>query len=157
MDNIAINEHERDTDEEDLIIEESAIHNLKTNFTFEDFWDYLPTRTIMKNEFRQQFQDTVGKKAALFYSTERQEANRTLSNIFAFDVDGTKGGWLESILFNHIRKKYDLELFYRNPEWARSLVQWHLDNPKKNKVTNFIIPKKSLRTFNWGTKKYENT
>ena len=40
MDNIVYNESEIDTDEEDLIIEESAINNLKTNFTFEDFWDY---------------------------------------------------------------------------------------------------------------------
>ena len=77
MDNIVYNESEIDTDEEDLIIEESAINNLKTNFTFEDFWDYLPTRTILKNEFKQKFKDTVGKKAAFLYSSERDEANKT--------------------------------------------------------------------------------
>ena len=85
MDNI-MNEPELDTDEEDLIIEEVTINNLKNNFTFDDFWDYLPTRTILKNEFRQQFQATLGKQATLFYSTERAEAHRTLSNIFAFDT-----------------------------------------------------------------------
>ena len=40
--------------------------------------------------------------------------NKTLSNIFAFDTDGTKGGWLEAILYNHIRKAYNIEIFYKN-------------------------------------------
>lgn len=152
-----MNELEMDTDEEDLCIEEGQINNLKKNFTFDDFWDYLPTRTILKNEFRQQFQDTIGKQIALFYETERGEARRTLSNIFAFDTDGTKGGWLEAIVYNHIRKDYDLGIFYKNPEWAKGFVQWHLENSKKKKKRNFVIPSKSLRKFNWGTKKYEGT
>jgi len=156
MDNI-MNELEMDTDEEDLYIEEGQINNLKKNFTFDDFWDYLPTRTILKNEFRQQFQDTIGKQIALFYETERGEAHRTLSNIFAFDTDGTKGGWLEAIVYNHIRKDYDLGIFYKNPEWAKGFVQWHLENSKKKMKQNFVIPSKSLRKFNWGTKKYEGT
>ena len=147
---------ELDTDEEDCLIEEEIVNDLKTKFTFDDFWNYLPTRAILKNEFEQQFQDTVGKQAALLYATERGEASRTLSNIFAFDVDGTKGGYLESILYNHIRKDYDLEIFYKNPEWAKGFVKWHLDNPKKKKMPSFVIPKKALRKFNWGTKKYEN-
>ncbi len=156
MDNI-MNEPELDTDEEDLIIEEVTINNLKNNFTFDDFWDYLPTRAILKNEFRQQFRETVGKQTGLFYETERGEAHRTLSNIFAFDTDGTKGGWLEAILYNHIRKAYNIEIFYKNPEWAKGFVKWHLDNSKNKKKQNFIIPQKSLRKFNWGTKKYEST
>ena len=152
-----MNDVELDTDEEDLMIEDNLINNLKNNFTFDDFWDYLPTRAILKNEFMQQFQDTVGKQTDLFYKIERGEACRTLSNIFAFDTDGTKGGWLEAILYNHIRKDYDLNVFYKNPEWAKGFVKWHLENPKKKKKQNFIIPQKSLRTFNWGTKKYETT
>ena len=65
MDNI-MNEQELDTDEEDLIIEEASINNLKNNFTFDDFWDYLPTRAILKNEFRQQFHETLGNKLVSF-------------------------------------------------------------------------------------------
>ena len=81
MDNIVYNESEIDTDEEDLIIEESAINNLKTNFTFEDFWDYLPTRTILKNEFKQKFKDTVGKKAAFLYSSEYSQHSSVSTSI----------------------------------------------------------------------------
>ena len=36
-----MNESELDTDEEDLMIEEATIDNLKNNFTYDDFWDYL--------------------------------------------------------------------------------------------------------------------
>ena len=157
MDNHRMQEYELNSDEESFLLEENIVNNLKKNFTFDDFWEYLPTRAILKNEFRQQFQDTAGKQMALFYSAERDEAHRTLSNIFAFDTDGTKGGFLESILYNHIRKDYDHSVFYKNPEWAKGFVKWHLDNPKNKKVHNLSIPKKSLRKFNWVTKKYEST
>jgi len=155
MDNHRMPAIEIDTDDEDAIQEDEAIKYLKKNFVFKDFWDYGPTRSILKNEFIHDFKDTVGDQAALFYSIERNQAQCTLSNIFSFDTDGTKGGILESIIYNHIRKDYDLEIFYNNPEWADSLVQWHLDNPKERKGPTFIIPKKSMRKFNWGSKKYE--
>lgn len=157
MNNHKMPEQDLDTDEEDLLIEQEATDNLKKNFTFDDFWDYVPTRNILKNEFLQKFNDTVGRQIADFYAIERNHAHCKLANLFAFDVDGAKGGFLESLVFNHIKKEYDIELFYNNPTWASSFVRWHLENTKKKKKKNFIIPKKSLRTFNWATKSYKES
>ena len=146
-----------DSEEEDLRREEESVQYLKDNFTFADFWDYSQTRTILKNEYLQIFNDGIGKKIINFYLKEYNYNHRKFSSIFAFDTDGTKAGVLESIVFNHIKKEYDIDIFYKNPEWAKMFVQYHLENDTKKKKKTFIIPKKSLRTFNWGTKTYTNS
>ena len=146
-----------DSEEEDLKHEEESVQYLKDNFTFADFWDYPQTRMILKNEYLQIFNDGIGKKITEFYLKENIYHHRKLSSIFAFDTDGTKAGILESIVFNHIRKEYDIDVFYKNPEWAKAFVQYHLENYTKKKKKEFIIPKKSLRTFDWGTKNYTDS
>ena len=84
---------EINSEEEDANREAESIQYLKDNFLFEDFWDYLPTQKILKNEFIQTFNDNVGKQIADFYAQERMHCIRQLSNLFAFDVDGTRGGF----------------------------------------------------------------
>ena len=150
-------QQELDTDEEDYLRDEEASTYLKDNFTFDDFWDYPATRKILQNEFLQTFNDTLGSQIADFYATERNHAHRKMANLFAFDIDGSKGGFLEAMVFNHIKKEYDIEIFYKHPEWARSFVNYHLENEKKKKTPVFIIPKKSLRTFDWATKSYKES
>ena len=146
---------EINSEEEDANREAESIQYLKDNFTYEDFWDYLPTQNILKNEFIQTFNDGVGKQIADLYAQERMHSIRQFSNLFAFDVDGTRGGFLESIVFNNIEKEYDIDIFYKNPQWATSFVSYHLEHGKKEKKKVFVIPKKSLRKFNWANKSYE--
>ena len=145
------------SEDEDFLREEEDSQYLQDNFTFQDFWNYKPTQDILKNEFIQEFYDTVGKEITEFYLKERDHCVSNLSNLFAFDVDGTKAWILESLVYNHIEKEYDLELFYNNPCWATSFVHYHLENDKKNVKKEITIPKKSLRQFNWATKTYTNS
>ena len=154
MDEYYIQTKAYDSEEEDRKLEEESVLYLKDNFDFNDFWDYPPTQKILKNEFLQQFNETTAKQILEFYLGERSYYKQKSSNLFAFDSDGTKAGFLESIVFNHIKKDYDIEIFYKYPHWANSFVKYQLENDKKEKKKVFIVPMKSLRTFNWATKTF---
>ena len=154
MDDALQNNVELSLEEKDIIQEEESVQYLQDNFTFNDFWKFGPTRTILKNEFIQVFNDTAGAQISQFYLMELDKSKYNESSILAFDRDGIKRGTLESMVYNHIVKDYDIEMFYQNPEWARPLVVYHLENDRVEVKPEFVVPKKAMRTFNWVTKNY---
>ena len=145
---------EIDSDEEDFLNHENQKKYLKDNFTFKDFWEYKPTRTMIKNEFIQKFDDTCGDKVTQFYNDEKRFWNKRFASIFALDSYGTRAGILRGIIFNHIKKDYSIDFLNENPEWAQGFVQYKFENAnKKVKRKPKIIPKKFLKTYDWGGEK----
>ena len=141
-----------ETEEADEL--ERFIENLKTKFTFKHFWDYPPTQKILKNEHFQEFKESAGRDINAFNSIERGFCKRHQASIFAFR-DNTNGGFLESLIYNHIHKDYDVAIFYKNPQWAKSCVAYYLDNKPKVKRKIFNAPSRALKKFNWKTKTYK--
>ena len=134
--------------------QEKQIQFLENNFTFTHFWNYSPTREIIKNNFLQTYIETLAKEVADFYASEHHSNNGFFSSLLSFDDDGSKGGILESIIYNNIEKDYDLDMFYENPELASSLVVHYMSlKPKEKKPT--VLSKKTLRSFDWNTKTYK--
>ena len=144
-----------DWDEWDAEQEEERVNFLKENFSFSDFWDYMPTQKILKNEFLQKYSETAGKEITEFYNKEHNYSNSKDASLFALDPHNTKDGFLEGIIFNHIKKDYDIEIFLENTDWTDSFVQYQLNSKTKKKVQPKIISKKSLREFNWTLKTYK--
>jgi len=143
-----------DSSEEEEDEYENFIKTLKTEYTFKHFWDYLPTQKILKNEYLQGFMDSAGKDIKTFYSIEREFCKRHQASIFAFR-DNSNGGNLEGLIYKHIHKDYNLEIFYKNPDWARSCVSYYLENKPKVEKKVFNAPRRALKKFDWKTKTHK--
>ena len=155
-----MNAHEKDEpilewEEWDAQEEEERVQFLKENFSLKDFWDYIPTQKILKNEFLQKYTETAGKEIADFYSKQHKYSHSKDASLFALDPHHTKNGFFESLIFNHIKKEYDIEIFYENTDWTDSFVQYQLNSKSPSKDKPKIISKKSLRKFDWVLKTYK--
>ena len=148
-------ENELDWEEWDAQQEEERIQFLKQNFSFSDYWDYGPTQEILKNEFIQKYKETAGKKIAEFYGKEVEHGRLKNASLFALDPYHTKNGFFESLIYNHIEKEYDIDIFYQNTDWTDGFVAYQLNEKEKEKAEPKIISKNSLRKFDWGTKTYK--
>lgn len=149
-----IEEKELTWEEWDKETEEKQIQFLDNNFTFYHFWNYAPTREIIKKCFLQTYLETLAKEVADFYASEHYSNHCSFSSLLSFDDDGSKGGILESIIYNNIEKDYDIDMFYENPELASPLVVHYMsEKPKEKEPT--ILSKKTLRSFDWNTKTYK--
>ena len=142
-----------DSSEEEESEREKLIETLKKEYTFKHFWEYIPTQKILKNEHLQDFMDNAGKDINAFYLIEREFCKRQQASIFAFR-DNSNAGALEGLIYKHIHKDYDLEIFYKNPEWARSCIAYYLENKPKEKKKVFNAPASALKTFDWGKRKH---
>ena len=153
MEFVNMNDALIDTDEEDALEEADLINCLK-GMTFKHFWDYKPTREILKNNLIQTYKDTAGVEIMKFYNSERHECEINQGNIFGFK-DNSNGGILESLVFNHLRKEYDINFFYDNPDTARSCVSYYRDNQPKKEKKVFKPPSKVFKKFDWATKTHK--
>tara|TARA_Y100000817_G_scaffold314190_1_gene312223 strand:- start:5532 stop:5996 length:465 start_codon:yes stop_codon:yes gene_type:complete len=134
--------------------EDEYVEYLKKTFSLGDFMECPKTRTMIKNEHEQRFLDSVGKEAADFYETERILYQQKMATLFQMDPHGTMGGAISSILYKHIKKDYDLNIFYEDTSLAQCLISY-LENKKEVKKKRKKLPKQATATFNWATKKYE--
>jgi hypothetical protein len=137
-----------DSETEEADERERFIENLKTQFTFKHFWDYHPTQKILKSEHLQEFMNGAGRDINAFNSIEREFCKRHQASIFAFR-DNTNGSLFESCIYNHIHKDYDIDIFYKNPEWAKSCVAYYLENKPKVKKKIFNAPARAFKKFDW--------
>lgn len=121
-------------------------------FTLENFLNFPPTKKLILDEHYQKFLDTAGKNLSIFYNEEHIHTHRLQSSLFHFDTDKTQGGKLNSIVYNNIKKIYDLEQFYSNPNLAQPLITYENNKPKENKKIFKPVKKK---VFDWKTKTYK--
>jgi len=148
-----INDTMVDTDEEDALEEERLVSYLK-KMTFKHFWDYKSTREILKNNFVQTYKDVAGAEIMEFYNSERYECRRRQMNLFSFK-DNSNGGMLESLIFNHLDKNYDITLFYDNPDLARSCISYYKDHQPKKEKRVYNAPVNAFKKFDWATKTHK--
>ena len=152
-----MNESEEEISEEEYKKQkiEEKVEFIKKNFTLQQFLDFPITKKMILNDHEQKFIETAGKDIDTFYKSENYLYKEKLSNLFKFDDTANLGGGLISIIYNNIKKEYNLEMFYDTPYLANSLIKYTEDREKNIQKVNRIIPKKSTRIFNWKTKKYK--
>ena len=142
-----------DTEEEEEQFFLDKVNNLKQTYTMDHFMNYVPTNKILKNNFEEVFNKKAGDDIQKFYLEEWQRSKRRQSSMMAFDNDGKIGAAIASIVFKHIQKNYTLDIFYENPELADDMIQFYKEKVEEKHQPK-IIPKKSLRIFNWGTRSF---
>ena len=116
-------------DEEDISYFNAAGEYLEDLFKLSDFLKEHTTREILEENHNTLFETHVEPKIKKIYETKKQE---TIENTRLLHRDN-RGLFLSDLLeliYKHIDKKYDLEIFYDNPELAKCLVAKYKNNIK---------------------------
>jgi len=149
---ISDNENEISLEEEDELIRKSKFQKIKKQFSLFHFLNFEPTKKLIENDYIQKYLDTAGKEISNFYTDLHYYNQLEYSTIFRFDNNKIAAAELSSIVFNNIKKEYNLDIFEDNPSLANSLIE-HEKNKSKQTKKQFIPVKK--RIFNWKTKTYD--
>ena len=109
------------TNEDDIAYFTAAGEYLEDLFKLSDFLLEPTTRAILENNHNKLFETHVEPNIKkLYQSTKFKIAENT--RLLHRDNRGMFLTDLLQIIYSHINKKYDLEIFYNNPELAKHLV-----------------------------------
>lgn len=103
---------------------------LMTMYNLDDFLRCNATNKILQEEHNYSFEKYMEPKILNFYNIMKNETFIKNSNLFKKDKGGNASGELVSIIFNNLKKKYDLDIFYKNPELASPLIEMEKENKK---------------------------
>ena len=138
--------------------EEHDRNILKDLFTLNDFLECDATRLRLENEHLLTFEQTCEPNIEAFYGRLRGNMQSKYATPFAYDVNNDFNCILTTMVYGHINKKYDLNVFYDCPILAKPLVdqidyilekRFEVNKKKKNN-----IKLTSVKKYNWATKTY---
>ena len=95
---------------------------LKIMYRLHDFLNNPNTKNILLKEWNESFRKTVEEPLIELIQKETELQSNIGTELFRQDRGGQFMGELISELFYHVKPKYDLEIFYNNPELAKNLV-----------------------------------
>ena len=152
---------EIDFDEEND--EYSEIGNfLKDNFELDDFLNFDKTREILERNSRWEVEKDLDSIITNFYKGEIDYNNTDLSSMFANELNYKNLGIFQSLVYSNLKPKYNLEIFYLNPEYAKEMVESFDDRllekeheRLKNIRINYLKTDNANKKFNWSTKTYK--
>ena len=103
---------------------------LMTMYNLDDFLKCNATKKILQEEHCYNFDKYMEPKILHFYNIMKNESFIDNSNLFKKDKGGDAEGELITIIYNNLKKKYDLNIFYNNPELASPLIEMEKENKK---------------------------
>ena len=118
------------SDEEDITYFNAAGEYLEDLFKLSDFLKEHTTRVILEENHNKLFETHIEPKIKILYETKKQDIIED-TRLLHRDNRGLFLSDLLKIIYKHINKKYDLEIFYNNPELAKCLVAKYKNNIKK--------------------------
>lgn len=135
---------------------------LKNTFSLDDFLDFDKTREILEKNSRWEYEKKLEKDIEIFYKGEIEYNKADLSSMFANEYNYKNLGIFQSLIYTLLKPKYDLEIFYLNPEYAKEMVEsleeraiekekQRLDNIRNN----YLTLENSKKSFDWKTKTYK--
>ena len=133
---------------------EEKIKMLKNSFTEKDFLSCDKTSQILIEEHISEFELNCVPNINTLYAYYRDNMQGLCATPLYYDIHNEFNHMLHRIVYNHINKKYNLDIFYNNPDLANPLiakVNAVLETTKKSKIINVDVNKK----FDWGTKTYK--
>tara|TARA_Y100000741_G_C18255001_1_gene558635 strand:+ start:407 stop:775 length:369 start_codon:yes stop_codon:yes gene_type:complete len=117
--------------EEDITYFSAAGEYLEDLFKLSDFLSEPTTRVILENNHNQLFEEHIEPNIKKIYELKKTEISEN-TRMLHRDNRGLFLTDLLKIIYNNVNKKYDLEIFYNNPELARHLVAKYKTNIKNN-------------------------
>lgn len=94
---------------------------LKMVYKLSDFLNNPQTKQILEEEWMEQFRKEIEEPIVKIIESEQNEQENKGTLLFRKDRGGQFLGDLMNELFYHIKPKYDLEIFYNNPELAKNI------------------------------------
>ncbi len=135
---------------------------LKNTFSLHDFLEYGKTREILERNRRWQYEKKLEKDIEFFYKGEIDYNKTDLSSMFANEDNYKNLGFFQYLVYSQLKPKYDLEIFYLNPEYAREMVESieeraiEKEKQRLNNIrNNYLKLDNSKKSFNWKTKTYK--
>ena len=107
--------------EDHIIYYSEQGEKLKIMYKLENFLNNEPTRKILYEEWNELFRKTIEEPLLDIIKYEKESQNNLGTNLFRKDRGGDFEGELISELSYHIKPKFDLEIFYNNPELAKNI------------------------------------
>ena len=103
-------------------------------FTLRDFVRDPTTRAILDEQHNILFEEQIEPCIKTYYNTLKTNSEDT--NLLKHDNRGLFYCDLVKLIYKHVNKKYNLEIFYENPNLARTLLI-KLTNSKKRYRINY--------------------
>ena len=135
---------------------------IKETFTEEDFLSCEKTRQRLEDEFLWRWEKDGEPKVEEFYNGIRNEMQGAYSTLLFYDINGDFAARLSSLVFDHIKREYDITIFHDCPDLAEPLIRKYdeiQDAKKRNRLASQKkgagINIKSNKKFDWGTKTYK--
>ena len=152
-----------DTDEEEEYSEMGVY--LKENYDLQDFLNYTKTRDILNKNSRWVYENKMDDIIAAFYKGEIDFNKADNSTLFANEQNYKRLGIFQAMIYTCLEPKYDLEIFYLNPIFAKDMVESmderileskraRISNIRNNYLQNKDT-KENKVNFNWSTKTYK--
>lgn len=95
---------------------------IKATFTPADFINNPKTCELLVTEFREKFEENITPEVSSFYENLRKLEHDLASSMLRHDKGGEGIAELMYILNNNVKKVYNFEMFFDNPELAKPLL-----------------------------------
>ena len=106
---------------EDYLYYTKQGEKLKMVYKLSDFLNNPSTKQILEEEWMEQFRKEIEEPLSTIIESEKNEQENKGTLLFRKDRGGQFAGELLNELFYHIKPKYDLEIFYNNPNLAKDI------------------------------------
>jgi len=139
----------------DFMTPEERLEHKKTmlleTFTDEDFLECDETHSILKKNHFEKFEKDCVPKIIECYNCYHHDMQGMGATALYYDIHNSFESHLKAIVYKHINRELDFNIFYENPHLAKPLIikMLHIDEQKVAKKSVKIIEKK---TFNWNEK-----
>ena len=99
----------------------------------EEFLNFPKTRKILEIEHLDNYFDNCEKDIIKLYSKIKKHCKEQMSSALKYDNSSKGIGMITGLVYKYIDKKYNLEIFEKNPELASSLIA-KLEENKNKKI-----------------------
>jgi hypothetical protein len=128
---------------------------LLETFTDKDFLECDETYRILKKNHFEKFEKDCVPKIIECYNYHHHNMQGVGATALYYDIHNSFESHLKSIVYEHINKKLDFNIFYENPHLAKPLII-KMSQMNEQKVVKKPVKIINKKTFNWSTKKHIN-
>ncbi len=133
---------------------------IKETFTINDFLSCDITKNRLLNEFLFVFEKKCVPKIEDYYGGMLKELHGNFATPLYYDKDGDFSSELTGIIYQNLKKEYDISIFHDCPSLANPLIAQYEGIQKKRKDAlkkkrNNCSGITTNKKFDWGTKTHK--
>jgi hypothetical protein len=118
------------SDDESVSSAEEIYNDFKNKFTIKDYLNCKSTKNALEKEHLEHFFETAEKDINALYLKIHKYCEINNTSILRFDPNYSCKALIAGLVYKHIQKKYNLNIFENNPELIQPLIAKYKE--KKN-------------------------